>query len=253
MSISPENPVSKPKRAGRPKSKSRGATKGLTKAEQRANSLEQILDATEKLFSSHGLYGVTLKDVAKEVGVHTSLLHYYFEDKQDLFDQVVMRRAPETNQKRMDAMVKYEQEAGESLTVEGALKAFLDTDLETYISGGEGWRNYGALAGQVNNAPVWGSETMSLFDPTALKLIDLLKKAMPDTAEEDIFWGYQFVTGALTHTLARTGRIDRLSGGLCRSDDFDAVKERMASFMAGGFLAICKERDDARSVQTDQE
>ncbi len=51
-----------------------------TKAEQRAETLEQILDAAEYLFSKHGLYGVTLRDVAVKVGVHTSLLHYYFED-----------------------------------------------------------------------------------------------------------------------------------------------------------------------------
>ncbi len=43
-------------------------------------------------------------------------------------------------------------------------------------------------------------------------------------------------------TLARTGRIDKLSGGLCRSEDFKAVKERMASFMAAGFLSVCKQR-----------
>jgi tetracycline repressor-like protein len=41
-------------------------------------------------------------------------------------------------------------------------------------------------------------------------------------------------------TLARTGRIDMLSGGVCKSEDFAAVKDRMASFMAAGFLAICK-------------
>ena len=39
-------------------------------------------------------------------------------------------------------------------------------------------------------------------------------------------------------TLARTGRIDTLSAGRCKSDDFDAVKARMASFMAAGFIAI---------------
>ena len=78
------------------------------------------------------------------------------------------------------------------------------------------------------------------FDPVVLRLIELLKKALPGCAEEDIFWGYHFVTGALMLTLARTGRIDKLSGGLCQSDDFAAVKERMATFMAAGFLAICQ-------------
>ncbi len=51
--------------------------------------------------------------------------------------------------------------------------------------------------------------------------------------------GYHFVTGALMTTLARTGRIDKLSGGLCKSEDFAAVKARMASFMAAGFMQIC--------------
>ena len=41
-------------------------------------------------------------------------------------------------------------------------------------------------------------------------------------------------------TLARTGRIDKLSAGRCKSEDFAAVKERMALFMAAGFSAICQ-------------
>jgi hypothetical protein len=80
-----------------------------------------------------------------------------------------------------------------------------------------------------------------------LRLIGLLNKALPDCAEEDIFWGYHFVSGALMLTLARTGRIDKLSGGRCKSDDFIAVKERMASFMAGGFIELCRQRRNARN------
>src|SRR4051794_17260719 len=59
-----------------------------SKAEQRAETLEQILDAAEFLFSRRGLSGVTLRDVAAAVGVHTTLLHYYFDDKKSLFDAV---------------------------------------------------------------------------------------------------------------------------------------------------------------------
>ena len=64
-----------------------------TKAEQRAETLEQILDAAEYLFSRSGLTGVTLRDVAARVGVHTTLLHYYFDDKTRLFEAVFARRA----------------------------------------------------------------------------------------------------------------------------------------------------------------
>jgi AcrR family transcriptional regulator len=214
-----------------------------TKAEQRAEMMEQILDAAEYLFSKHGLYGVTLKDVANRVGVHHTLLNYYFEDKRKLFDAVFARRAVITSERRMRALDEYDAATQGKPTVEGALRAFLDTDLDLYIEGGEGWKNYAALGAQVANAPEWGAELMDQhFDPVVLRLIDLLKKALPASSEADIFWGYHFVTGALMLTLARTGRIDKLSGGACRSDDFMAVKDRMASFMAGGFLAVCERR-----------
>jgi AcrR family transcriptional regulator len=219
-----------------------------TKAEQRAESLEQILDAAEYLFADHGLHGVTLKDVAKRVGVHTSLLHYYFDDKKALFDAVVIRRAPVTIERRMDALAAYEKEAAGKPTVEGALRAYLDTDLDLYGQPDEGWRRYGALGALVSNTPEWGAELMdTVFDDVVLRLIGLLRQALPQCADEDLFWGYHFVTGALMLTLARTGRIDKLSGGLCRSDDFDAVKARMAGFMAAGFIATCQERAAQRA------
>ncbi|MEI9852406.1 MAG: TetR/AcrR family transcriptional regulator [Sphingomonas sp.] len=211
------------------------------KAEQRAATMEQILDAAEELFARHGLHGTTLKDVAKRVGVHHTLLNYYYADKKALFDAVFARRAAVTSERRMTALEEYEAAVGGKPTVEGALSAFLDTDLDLYIQGGEGWKNYAQLTAQVANTPEWGANLMDEhFDPVVLRLIGLLQKALPECAAKDIFWGYHFVTGALMLTLARTGRIDKLSGGLCRSDDFVAVKERMASFMAAGFLQICR-------------
>jgi AcrR family transcriptional regulator len=214
-----------------------------TKVQQRADKMEQILDAAEFLFSRHGLHGVTLKDVAKRVGAHHTLVNYYFTDKKKLFDAVFARRAAVTSRQRMDALDQYDAQTRGRPTVKGALRAFLDTDLDLYIQGGEGWRNYGALGAQVANTPEWGAELMDEhFDPVVLRLIELLKKALPECSEQDIFWGYHFVTGALMLTLARTGRIDKLSGGQCKSDDFVAVKERMSSFMAAGFVAMCKRK-----------
>ena len=98
-----------------------------TKAEQRAESLEQILDAAEYLFAEHGLYGVTLKDVAKRVGVHTSLLHYYFADKKALFDAVVVALQIEAAAK-IEARAKTQRKVWDRLT-EG-IDAYLDACLE---------------------------------------------------------------------------------------------------------------------------
>ena len=211
-----------------------------TKAEQRAETLEQILDAAEYLFSRNGLHGVTLRDVAQRVGVHTTLLHYYFDDKRSLFDAAFARRVSVTVGRRMEALDRYVAEAGDNITVEGALHAFLDTDFDLYIEGGEPWKNWAAFCARASTTPE-GAELMDVhFDPVVLKLVSILQRALPDTPREDIFWSYHFVTGSLMNTLARTGRIDRLSGGICKSDDFAAVKARMARFMAAGFHALAK-------------
>jgi AcrR family transcriptional regulator len=226
----------------------RAKSEPRTKAERRAETHEQIVDAAEYLFSRRGLYGVTLRDVAQRVGVHTSLIHYYFADKEALFQAVFARRAGVTSRRRMEALDRYEAAAGDRVTVDGALHAFLDTDFDLYIHGGEGWRNYAAFGSQVASTPEGAEQFDQHFDEVVLRLIGILKRAMPGVPEEDIFWGYQFVTGGLMLTLGRTGRIDRLSGGLCRSDDFEAAKARMAEFMAAGFMAFCKKARAAGDV-----
>ena len=141
-----------------------------TKAEQRAETMEQILDEAELLFSRHGLHGVTLKDVAKRVGVHHTLLNYYFEDKKKLFDAVFARRAVVTSTKRMQALDEYDRASGGKPTIEGALHAFLDTDLDLYIHGGGRWTDSGGCRVQHHNPRGWSTRLMhSHFDPVVLR------------------------------------------------------------------------------------
>ena len=211
------------------------------KARVREASIERILDAAEQLFAEYGYHGVTLKDVAARVGVSSTLIHYHFNGKESIFEAVWERRAPVSARNRLEAMRHYAEEAGANVTVEGALHAWIDTDLDVQIDHADQWIAFGKIAAQANSTGDWGAEKMTkFFNPVALALIDLLKKAMPECDEETIFWGYHFVSGAMTHNMARTGRLDDLSDGLCSSDDFVSIRRHMARFMAAGFEAICR-------------
>jgi AcrR family transcriptional regulator len=211
------------------------------KALLREASIARILDAAEQLFAEFGYHGVTLKDVAARVGVSSTLIHYHFKGKESIFEAVWARRAPLSARNRLEAMRRYAEEAGDNVTVEGALHAWIDTDLNVQLEDPEQWAAFGKIAAQANSAAGWGAEKMTkYFNPVVLALIDLLKKAMPECDEEKIFWGYHFVSGAMTHNMARTGRLDDLSHGLCSSSDFASIKQHMATFMAAGFKAICQ-------------
>ncbi|WP_271066276.1 TetR/AcrR family transcriptional regulator [Caulobacter sp. NIBR1757] len=213
------------------------------RADQRAATEKLILDTAEDLFSQRGYFGVTIKDVADAMGIHPALIHYYHDGKKALFDAVFGRRVDYAVTVRTAGLDAYEAEAGDHPTVEGALRAYYDGAFDVYINGEEGWSNFGRIFAQVNNAPGYGAEKMDLyFDPLVLRLIGLLQKALPDANPEDLFWSFQFTSGAYTLILSRTGRIDRLSNNLCASDDFEAVRDRFVTFMAAGLEALYNRR-----------
>lgn len=199
-----------------------------------------ILDAAEALFSLHGFYGVTMRQVAVEAGVDAALLSYYFDSKRGLFDAVLMRRAEIVNANRLLSMARYE--AGtDVLTVEGCLQSFFEPVLQWWETGGAGWKNYLRLIALINNTPSWGGDTMTrFFDPVIHKLIELLRKALPGATDTELYWSYHFVSGALSLSFAETGRIDKLSGGHCRSGDVPAVRRRISAFLAPGFIELTR-------------
>lgn len=221
-----------------------------TRPRKRPSTREQILDAAEELFSRYGVHDVMLRDVTDHVGVDHSLLHYYFKDKAELFDAVIARRTPVTSERRMAALATYEREAAGNLTVEGALRAWLDTAEDCASRDDKGYRHYGALGAQMSKVPDCGTELVDAqFDPVALRLIALLRQALPGCPKEDVFWGYHFVAGALMLTLARADRVATLSGGACDTRDVAAAKDRLAQFMAGGFLHLCDTRARERAAR----
>ena len=177
-----------------------------------------------------------MREVARAAAVDPALVHYYFETKAGLFDAVFQRRAAILNEERLREMDGYAKAAGDRVTVEGCVQAFLEPIWRHSYPNDPHWNNYFRMIALVNNTPEWGGEMMTRhFDPVIQRLIELLRKCMPKARDSDLYWCYHFLSGALTLSLSRTGRIDRLSGGVCASDDMEAILRRMVPFIAAGF------------------
>ncbi|MDO9075132.1 MAG: TetR family transcriptional regulator [Rubrivivax sp.] len=201
---------------------------------------EALLDHAEALLSQHGFHGVTVRQVASAAHVDPALVHYYFDTKSKLFDAVFLRRAEIVNAERIAAMETYRQAAGSDIQIEGCIEAFLEPIVRHSVQGDVGWKNYFRLVALVNSSSGWGGETMArYFDPVIRKLVQLLRLCMPQASDENLFWCYHFLSGALTLSLSETGRIDRLSEGLCTSTDHLAIYHRLVPFAAAGFRRVC--------------
>jgi len=64
----------------------------------------RILDAAELLFAERGFDGASIRDIATAAGAPVGLVHHHGEGKEELFRQVVARRADELSSLRLAAL-----------------------------------------------------------------------------------------------------------------------------------------------------
>lgn len=210
--------------------------------DDRTSTRDRILDAAEELFARKGFDGVSVRQIMATANADVSLAYYHFKSKRDLFDQVMLRRADILNDIRLEALEAVEERhPDEAPTVEEIVGAFTQPLLDLLAREHDEWTHYFQLIAQVNNSPEWGGELMTrYFDPLVKRFIEALRNALPDCDEQDLYWSYHFLSGALTLTFVETGRLDNLSDGKVRSSDISAANERMPRFLAAGFEKLCR-------------
>lgn len=207
-------------------------------AERRRESMALILDCAEAEFAMRGYDGTTLAAVARNAGVDTALMRYYFVNKQQLFIAVVKRRSQPSNEHRQRIMAAYREQAGDEMTLEGIIDAFTRPAFELGAND-RGWRNYAAIITFVAGSRGWLRDLMtSMFDHVSRELIADMHRIMPHARQADLYWAYHFMTAAYTFSIGETERIDVLSGGVVSSGDFAALGRRLPIFVAAGIRAM---------------
>ena len=65
----------------------------MVKEETKLNTEQKILEAAQKVFITKGMAGARMQDIADEAGINKAMLHYYFRDKDKLFETVFLKEA----------------------------------------------------------------------------------------------------------------------------------------------------------------
>jgi len=198
-----------------------------------------ILDAAERCFAAGGFDGVSLRTITEVADVDLALVNYHFGSKDNLLREVIARRARIVHEDRVRALEVARHEAGtRSPSIEAIVTAFLEPLLRRLIAGDPGWRHYGNLASQLDVLPKFTALTGDVLDPTALHFINALRLALPKVPSQSIYWGYMFLIGSMVQVMSATGRIERLSRGLCRSDDIEGALRELVPFLSAGLRAL---------------
>jgi AcrR family transcriptional regulator len=235
-------PARKPSRARAPSPTpaSRSAPRNGRSAARRGDTTRlSILNAAESCFGESGFDGVSLRTITEVAGVDLALANYHFGSKENLLREVIARRARVVHEERVEALELARQMAGtQSPSIEAIVTAFLEPLMRRLADGDAGWRHYGSLISQLDVLPKFVALASDVLDPTALHFINALRLALPDAPAPSIYWGYMFLLGSMVQIISATGRIERLSRGLCRSDDIDGALRELVPFVSGGLRAL---------------
>jgi AcrR family transcriptional regulator len=212
---------------------------------------ERILDVAERHFARRGYYGASLRSITTEAGVQLALVHYHFKSKEKLYRAVIARRVEALTEQRFAMLAERPAGRRGRPSVEQVVRALVAPTLELCRSDEDGGRYYGQMLGPLINDPEDRAEKIlaELFDPIARRFLQALREAAPGADDAALNWGYYFAIGAMVQALAKTGRIERLSNGLCNSGDVNVVIDSLVRFITAGITALASSAGKSRPAK----
>ena len=193
---------------------------------------QKILDTAERLFGDQGYAATSLRHIIAEAGVNLAAIHYHYGSKEELLDEVVMRKAAPVNAERLALLDRYEAEAGSGpLAVEKVLEAFL----APVFLGADRSPQFVRLMGRMYGEGLMTMIVGRHFQPVVNRFIDAFRRALPDLADEELLWRIHFMIGTMAHALF--GPPSPRPGVEPASLDAQHVVQRLVGFLGAGFRA----------------
>lgn len=205
-------------------------------------SKARILNAAERLFSAHGIDGVSVRQIAAAARVQLALLTYYFGTKQGLYRAVFERRIAPISAARRARLAAILARRRPPPRVEDVFDALARpwVELRRHRWGA----HYTRLIAREVSDPREGRRGIveDLLDPIAREFMAAMERTLPGLPRARIQWAYHFFIGALLMILLHPRRPQRLSGNLCKVDDNEALLGEIVGFFAAALHGKARKR-----------
>ncbi|GAB2458231.1 transcriptional regulator PsrA [Comamonas humi] len=223
----------------RDKSKSsRNSKQGPGRPRVDRDTHTQILDAAEQLFSKNGYVLTATREIAQQADVRQSMISYYFQSKQALFEAVFKRRAMQLSEARQRHLDELLERTDSKPTVAEVIQAYLAPQFALKQSGAGGLA-FVRIQSRLHNEPEELAFKLrrDVYDQCTKRYISVLEKLLPEVDPADVNWRMVFLVGTYLYMLAGVDRLEDLSDGRFNTTNSDELVARMSNFLAFGFQA----------------
>lgn len=194
-----------------------------------SHTKEKILDSAEKLFAENGFTATSLREIIADADVNLAAIHYHFGTKEDLLDEVILRRIRPVNDLRAKRLDELEVQAqGAPVPLESILDAFLAPAAEMAVRHPQWVRIMGRLHVEGMMPAFVERHPMPVFD----RFLAAIRRSVPHLGEEEFRWRVMLMFGAMGHIMAwsKTGGLAAHAGRALRL-------AAVVQFLAAGWMA----------------
>ncbi|MCB1387877.1 MAG: TetR family transcriptional regulator [Rhodobacteraceae bacterium] len=195
----------------------------------------RILDAAERLFGAHGFDAISLREITDSAGVTLALASYHFGTKENLFEEVVSRRAGILSRLRTDRLSTIEEP-----TAEAILDAFMAPMFEKALSKEAGWSDYFRVLARMGESNRWLDCLRRNFDETAQTYIRAMVAALPGADPNAVTRAFTMTLQIMLATISQNERVDGLSGGKVKARNLKAAYDALLVYATAGVLALTR-------------
>jgi AcrR family transcriptional regulator len=204
-----------------------------------ADIQKKLLDTAEYLFARWGYAAVSIRDVTSLAKMRVANVSYYFGSKQNLYYEVLRRRAEPLSKMRLERMkAARSQKVSRDLKLNALVAAYADPPLELSQSGDVGWKNFFSLIGQVTFTGFAAPQIAGFFNEPARELMAALRELYPSAPAAKIQAAALLLIGPYIMVIAETGRIETFSERAFSSGDLALLGPLMKDFIAGGIRGM---------------
>jgi AcrR family transcriptional regulator len=196
-----------------------------------------ILDSAERLFSQHGVQGVSVRRVLAEAGVNVALAHYHFGDRDGLIREVLRRRVEPVNEKRLALLDQVESAAGPNgPALDAVLRAFFGPIVDLL----DRHPDFARLIGQLHVAadPKMKQFFLTLFGAVIRRFAAAVRGALPaELGGPERACRTLFTFGAMIHTLTNQADMELMARGRFEAPRGELLLQELVAFCAAGLTA----------------